>query len=245
MGFARNVLRPRRSFRTRVHRSYYASCRRRIAGLRNIHHGPSADAWNMADNPQQRKKYVEAFKRSSIKTMLNYYKANFPRKPYTEEGPKLPKIKCSLLMFLGLDASRTTFAPPSTSRIYSAKAASSRGLLCPDSEGVFIKAILFRYPIGPRSVFPKNKVTIEAGTCRTICPNTYRLDKKLLKTNLKRRKTQLAFPRAGPRPHGPLLVGRGNAAVAFALRDPAAKIARLLCLCRVNWIPSCLDIHSS
>lgn len=51
-----------------------------------------------------RKKYIEAFKRSSMEGMLNYYKANYPREPYTnsEDGPKLPPVKCPVLMFHGL-----------------------------------------------------------------------------------------------------------------------------------------------
>ena len=49
-----------------------------------------------------RKKYVEAFERSSMEGMLNYYKANYPREPYSESGPELPKVQCSVLMFHGL-----------------------------------------------------------------------------------------------------------------------------------------------
>ena len=33
-------------------------------------------------DPEARKKYLEAFKRSSMEGMLNYYKANYPREPY-------------------------------------------------------------------------------------------------------------------------------------------------------------------
>ena len=46
---------------------------------------------------ESRKRYIEAFHRSSFEGMLNYYKANYPREPYTNEGPELPKVKCSLL----------------------------------------------------------------------------------------------------------------------------------------------------
>ena len=49
-----------------------------------------------------RKKYVAAFKRSSFEAMLNYYKANYPREPYEKSAKRLPKIKCSVLMFHGL-----------------------------------------------------------------------------------------------------------------------------------------------
>src|SRR5207247_1010201 len=34
-------------------------------------------AW--VKDPEARKKYIEAFERSSIEGMLNYYKANYPR----------------------------------------------------------------------------------------------------------------------------------------------------------------------
>jgi pimeloyl-ACP methyl ester carboxylesterase len=55
-------------------------------------------------DPEARKKYVEAFKRSSMEGMLNYYKANYPREPYkfAEDEPKYPPIKCSVLMIHGL-----------------------------------------------------------------------------------------------------------------------------------------------
>ena len=49
-----------------------------------------------------RKKYVEAFRRSSFEGMLNYYKANYPREPYPESKTDLPKVKCSVLMIHGL-----------------------------------------------------------------------------------------------------------------------------------------------
>ena len=52
--------------------------------------------------PEARKVYLDAMKRSSMEAMLNYYKANYPREPYTA-GPKLPPIKCSVLMIHGLD----------------------------------------------------------------------------------------------------------------------------------------------
>ena len=51
---------------------------------------------------EARKKYVEAFNRSSIEGMLNYYKANYPREPYTEAIGDLPPVKCPVLMFHGL-----------------------------------------------------------------------------------------------------------------------------------------------
>ncbi|MBI3839395.1 MAG: alpha/beta hydrolase [Planctomycetia bacterium] len=54
-------------------------------------------------DPEAKKKYLEAFKRSSMEGMLNYYKANYPREPYSDsDEPKFPPIKCPVLMFHGL-----------------------------------------------------------------------------------------------------------------------------------------------
>ena len=51
---------------------------------------------------EARPKYLEAFKRSSIDGMLNYYKANYPRPPYKLDR-ELPAVKCPVLMFHGLN----------------------------------------------------------------------------------------------------------------------------------------------
>jgi pimeloyl-ACP methyl ester carboxylesterase len=48
-----------------------------------------------------REKYLEAIRRSSIDSMMNYYKANFPRPPYKEKT--YPPVKCPVLMIHGLD----------------------------------------------------------------------------------------------------------------------------------------------
>jgi pimeloyl-ACP methyl ester carboxylesterase len=54
-------------------------------------------------DPEARTKYVEAFKRSSMEGMLNYYKANYPREPYEySDEIKFPPVKCPVLMFHGL-----------------------------------------------------------------------------------------------------------------------------------------------
>jgi epoxide hydrolase 4 len=52
-------------------------------------------------DPEARKKYIEAFQRSSLEGMLNYYKANYPREPYADTRD-FPPVKCSVLMFHGL-----------------------------------------------------------------------------------------------------------------------------------------------
>jgi epoxide hydrolase 4 len=52
-------------------------------------------------DPEARQKYIEAFQRSSMEGMLNYYKANYPREPYGDTRD-FPPVKCSVLMFHGL-----------------------------------------------------------------------------------------------------------------------------------------------
>jgi pimeloyl-ACP methyl ester carboxylesterase len=53
-------------------------------------------------DPEARKVYVEAFQRSSIEAMLNYYKANYP-KAGVKDYREYPKVKCPVLMIHGLD----------------------------------------------------------------------------------------------------------------------------------------------
>jgi pimeloyl-ACP methyl ester carboxylesterase len=53
-------------------------------------------------DPAAKAKYVEAFRRSSFPAMLNYYKANYPRPPYAAAAKEMPKVKCPVLMFHGL-----------------------------------------------------------------------------------------------------------------------------------------------
>ena len=53
---------------------------------------------------EARKVYVEAFQRSSVEAMLNYYKANYPREPYQEKPARdFPQVKCPVLMIHGLE----------------------------------------------------------------------------------------------------------------------------------------------
>jgi pimeloyl-ACP methyl ester carboxylesterase len=51
--------------------------------------------------PDARKFYLEALKRSSMEGMLNYYKANYPKEPYKDDRT-FPPVKCSVLMIHGL-----------------------------------------------------------------------------------------------------------------------------------------------
>ena len=52
-------------------------------------------------DPDARKKYVEAFQRSSFEGMLNYYKANYPKPPYKTSAGDVPKVTCPVLMIHG------------------------------------------------------------------------------------------------------------------------------------------------
>jgi epoxide hydrolase 4 len=54
-------------------------------------------------DPEVKKKYIEAFKRSDFEAMLNYYKRNYPREPYKEDAPPVIKVKAPVLMIHGLD----------------------------------------------------------------------------------------------------------------------------------------------
>lgn len=47
-----------------------------------------------------RERYLEAFRKSDLEAMLNYYKSNYPREPYAV--PDFPKILCRVLQFHGL-----------------------------------------------------------------------------------------------------------------------------------------------
>ncbi len=50
-----------------------------------------------------RKKYLDAFQKSSIEAMLNYYKANYPRPPYQDDETRtFPRVTCPVLMIHGL-----------------------------------------------------------------------------------------------------------------------------------------------
>lgn len=54
-------------------------------------------------DPEAKKKYLEAFERSDLEAMLNYYKRNYPREPYTIDTSPVIKVKASTLMIHGLD----------------------------------------------------------------------------------------------------------------------------------------------
>ncbi len=50
-----------------------------------------------------RERYAEAFRRSDIEAMLNYYRANYPREPYAEDTSLVVKAQMPVLMFHGLE----------------------------------------------------------------------------------------------------------------------------------------------
>jgi epoxide hydrolase 4 len=54
-------------------------------------------------DPEAKKKYIEAFKRSDPEAMLNYYKRNYPREPYKEDTSPVVKVKMPVLMIHGLN----------------------------------------------------------------------------------------------------------------------------------------------
>jgi pimeloyl-ACP methyl ester carboxylesterase len=58
-------------------------------------------AW--VKDPEAKAKYVEAFRRSDFEAMLNYYKRNYPKAPYTEDASPVVKVKCPVLMIHGLE----------------------------------------------------------------------------------------------------------------------------------------------
>ena len=53
-------------------------------------------------DPAAKSRYLEAFQRSDFEAMLNYYKRNYPREPYTQDSSPLVKVKCPVLLFHGL-----------------------------------------------------------------------------------------------------------------------------------------------
>jgi epoxide hydrolase 4 len=47
-------------------------------------------------------KYIEAFRKSDFGAMLNYYKRNYPREPYTEDPSPVKKVQSPVLVIHGL-----------------------------------------------------------------------------------------------------------------------------------------------
>lgn len=53
-------------------------------------------------DPEVRAKYVAAFERSSLTAMMDYYRQNYPKQPYTEDTSPVIKVQAPVLMFHGL-----------------------------------------------------------------------------------------------------------------------------------------------
>jgi pimeloyl-ACP methyl ester carboxylesterase len=60
------------------------------------------EQWNWVKDPDARVKWLEAMKRSDLEGMLNYYKRNYPREPYTEDTSAVNKTQMPVLMIHGL-----------------------------------------------------------------------------------------------------------------------------------------------
>jgi epoxide hydrolase 4 len=54
-------------------------------------------------DPKLQEKYIQALQRSDIEAMLNYYKRNYPREPYTEMASPVIKVQVPVLMIHGLE----------------------------------------------------------------------------------------------------------------------------------------------
>ena len=52
--------------------------------------------------PEARRQYLKAMRRSSMEGMLNYYKANYPTEPYKDDRT-FPPVKCPVLLIHGLE----------------------------------------------------------------------------------------------------------------------------------------------
>jgi len=51
---------------------------------------------------EAKQRYIEAFKRSDLEAMMNYYRRNYPREPYQPAQGALIKPRCPVLMIHGL-----------------------------------------------------------------------------------------------------------------------------------------------
>lgn len=72
-------------------------------GAEKLLSGPFLAALVAPKDPAAQKVYTEGFNKSDFGAMLNYYKQNYPREPYTEDPRPMPKIAVPVLQFHGLD----------------------------------------------------------------------------------------------------------------------------------------------
>jgi pimeloyl-ACP methyl ester carboxylesterase len=62
----------------------------------------SAEGLSKIAPAEVRATYQEAFERSDLEGMMNYYRRNYPRAPYADGGPETPRVSCPVLQFHGL-----------------------------------------------------------------------------------------------------------------------------------------------
>ncbi|MCG8413866.1 MAG: alpha/beta hydrolase [Pseudomonadales bacterium] len=98
----RNLVRELARFEQQHQNSVYA----RNFQQENSHEALSAEGLATAlsrGDSQLHGKYLEAFGRSSFDAMMNYYRANYPRDPYTSGAfLELPEVQAPVLQFHGL-----------------------------------------------------------------------------------------------------------------------------------------------
>ena len=56
----------------------------------------------VAKDDESRARYTEAFRRSSLDAMMNYYRQNYPKEPYRMPDSAAPKVSAPVLQFHGL-----------------------------------------------------------------------------------------------------------------------------------------------
>lgn len=69
-----------------------------MEGSENTLSAPALAGW--VRDPAARARYVEAFGRSDLTAMLNFYRANYPREPY--DDPPIPNTTAPVLMIHGM-----------------------------------------------------------------------------------------------------------------------------------------------
>jgi pimeloyl-ACP methyl ester carboxylesterase len=57
----------------------------------------------VSQDEETRAIYVEAFENSSLNSMMNYYRQNYPREPYEESFRDMPNVSIPVLQFHGLE----------------------------------------------------------------------------------------------------------------------------------------------
>ena len=63
---------------------------------------PESLAQMVVSDKETQDRYLQAFKLSSINSMMNYYRQNYPREPYQAITTEVPKIAAPVLQFHGL-----------------------------------------------------------------------------------------------------------------------------------------------